>query len=101
VIAGALLAEDVRPRELRFDDALLVVLRGVNLNPGADPEDMVGIRIWLEPTCILTVRHRHLMAISDLREAIATGRGQLRAPPGHAERPDDRAHGTRDRRSGR
>jgi zinc transporter len=75
VVAGALLAEDVRPRELRFDDALLVVLRGVNLNPGADPEDMVGIRIWLEPTRILTVRHRRLMAISDLREAIATGRG--------------------------
>jgi zinc transporter len=75
VIAGALLAEDVRPRELRFEDALLVVLRGVNLNLGADPEDMVGIRLWLEPTRILTVRHRRLMAISDLREAIATGRG--------------------------
>jgi zinc transporter len=75
VIAGALLAEDVRPRGLRFDDALLVVLRGVNLNPGADPEDMVGIRIWLEPTRILTVRHRRLIAINDLREALATGRG--------------------------
>ena len=75
VTAGALLAEDVRPRELRVEDALLVVLRGVNLNPGADPEDMVGIRIWLEPTRIVTVRHRRLMAISDLREALATGRG--------------------------
>jgi zinc transporter len=75
LVAGALLAEDVRPRELRFDDALLVVLRGVNLNPGADPEDMVGIRIWLEPTRIVTVRHRRLMAINDLREALATGRG--------------------------
>jgi zinc transporter len=75
VIAGALLAEDVRPRELRFEDALLGVLRGVNLNPGADPEDMVGIRIWLEPTRILTVRHRRLIAISDLREALASGRG--------------------------
>jgi zinc transporter len=75
VIAGALLAEEVRPRELRIEDALLVVLRGVNLNPGADPEDMVGIRIWLEPTRIVTVRHRRLMAISDLREAIAVDRG--------------------------
>ena len=75
VIAGALLAEEVRPRELRIEDALLVVLRGVNLNPGADPEDMVGIRIWLEPTRVVTVRHRRLMAVSDLRDALAAGRG--------------------------
>ena len=75
VVAGALLAEEVRPRELRIEDALLVVLRGVNLNPGADPEDMVGIRIWLEPARVVTVRHRRLMAIGDLREALAGGRG--------------------------
>jgi zinc transporter len=80
LFAGALLAQEVRPRELRIDDALLVVMRGVNLNPGADPEDMVGIRIWLEPTRIVTVRHRRLMAIGDLREALAAGRGP--ADPG-------------------
>lgn len=82
VRAGALLAEDVRPRVLCTDDALLVVLRGVNLNPGADPEDMVGIRIWLEATRIVTVRHRRVMAINDLREALTvaagpTGAGQF------------------------
>ncbi len=75
VIADALLAEDVRPRELPVDDALLVTLRGVNLNPGADPEDMVAVRIWLEPARIVTLRHRRLVAINDLREALAAGRG--------------------------
>jgi zinc transporter len=75
LIAGALLAEEVRPRALRVEDALLVVLRGVNLNPGADPEDMVGIRVWLEPTRVVTVRHRRLMAINDLREALDARRG--------------------------
>jgi zinc transporter len=75
LVAGALLAAEVRPRELRIEDALLVVMRGVNLNPGADPEDMVGIRIWLEGARIVTVRHRRLMAVSDLREALTTGRG--------------------------
>ena len=75
VIAGALLVDEVRPRELRVDDALLVMLRGVNLNPGADPEDMVGIRIWIQPTRIVTVRHRWLMAISDLRDALAAASG--------------------------
>lgn len=75
VISQALLAEDVRPRELRVDEALLVTLRGVNLNPGADPEDMVGIRIWLEPTRIMTVRQRRLMAVNDLREDLEAGCG--------------------------
>ena len=75
VIVGTLLAEDVRPRALRIDDGLLVTLRGVNLNPGANPEDMGAVRIWLEPARIVTVRHRRLMAVSDLREALAAGRG--------------------------
>ncbi len=75
LITEGLLAEDVRPRELPVDQSLLVTLRGVNLNPGADPEDMVGVRIWLEPARIVTLRHRKLMAINDVREAFAGGVG--------------------------
>jgi zinc transporter len=75
VICESLLADEVRPRVLRLEDALLVILRGVNLNPGADPEDMVGVRAWLEPKRIITVRFRRLMATSDLREALANGTG--------------------------
>ena len=41
VVGDALLAEESRPRVTAFDDGLLISLRGVNLNPGADPEDMV------------------------------------------------------------
>ena len=75
LIRDALLAEEVRPRELAVDDALLVTLRGVNLSPGADPEDMVGVRIWLEPNRIVTLRHRPLMAVSDLRATLAGQHG--------------------------
>ena len=75
LMRGALLADEVRPRELAVEAALLVILRGVNLNPGADPEDMVGVRIWLEPTRIVSLRHRPLMAVSDLRAEIAAGHG--------------------------
>jgi zinc transporter len=53
LMRDALLTEEVRPRALAVDDALLVILRGVNLNPGADPEDMVGVRIRLEPDRIV------------------------------------------------
>jgi zinc transporter len=48
VVGDALLAEESRPRVTAFDDGLLIALRGVNLNPGADPEDMVSLRIWAE-----------------------------------------------------
>lgn len=75
VICEALLQEDVRPRVLAIEDSLLVILRGVNLNPGADPEDMVGIRLWLEPGRIITLRHRRLMAVQDLRDALAATQG--------------------------
>jgi zinc transporter len=75
LMRDALLTEEVRPRELAVDDALLVILRGVNLNPGADPADMVGVRIWLEPDRIVSLRHRPLMAVSELRTALAEQRG--------------------------
>jgi zinc transporter len=71
VICQTLLQDEVRPRALTLGEALLVILRGVNLNPGADPEDMVGVRVWLEPNRIVTLRHRRLMAVNDLREALA------------------------------
>ena len=103
VIAGGLLASDVRPRELPVDDALLVTLRGVNLNPGADPEDMVAVRIWLEPARIVSLRHRRLIAINDLREAVAAKPrpAQPRPVPRDAERLPHRPHGARGRRAGR
>jgi len=75
VICQTLLQEDVRPRTLTMGEALLVILRGVNLNPGADPEDMVGVRVWLERDRIVTLRHRRLMAVNDLREALAAKAG--------------------------
>jgi len=71
VICQTLLQEEVRPRALTVGEAMLVILRGVNLSPGADPEDMVGVRVWLERDRIVTLRYRRLMAVNDLREALA------------------------------
>jgi zinc transporter len=71
----ALTAEETRPRSFSHGDNLAIVLRGVNLNPGADPDDMVSIRAWIEPSRIITVRHRRVMAIEDLRRALKEGKG--------------------------
>jgi len=75
VMCETLLQDEVRPRVLNLDERMLVTLRGVNLNPGADPQDMVGVRVWLEPNRIISLRHRRLMAVNDLREAIEAGAG--------------------------
>ena len=75
IVAEALLAEETRPRSLPIGDGLLVVLRGVNLNPGANPEDMVSIRLWIEQERIISVRIRRLLSVDDMREAINNNRG--------------------------
>lgn len=64
-----------RPRAYSFDDALLVLLRGVNLNPGERPEDMVVIHAWLEANRIITLRRRTIRAALWIRDELEAGRG--------------------------
>ncbi len=71
--ASALLADETRPRVTGFEKGLVVNLRGVNLNEGAEPEDMVSIRIWLSDKMLVTTRRRRLKAAQDLRSDINGG----------------------------
>ena len=75
VIVEALTAEETRPRSLVHKSGMLVILRGVNLNPGKDPEDMVSIRFWIDAQCIVTLRCRRIMAVDDIRQAVEAGNG--------------------------
>lgn len=75
VVVNALLSEDPRPRSQTLSTGLLLTLRGVNLNPGADPEDMVSIRIWIGENYIISTRRRKLLSISDLSRDINAGTG--------------------------
>ncbi len=71
----ALLAEETRPRDLVIGDGLLVILRGVNLNSGADPEDMISIRVWVDSGRVITLRSPRLRAVQDIRDSIFAGTG--------------------------
>lgn len=71
----ALLAEETRPRCTLIQGNLLLILRGVNMNPGSNPEDMVSIRIWSDGRRIISTRKRKLLSISDLRAEIESGNG--------------------------
>jgi zinc transporter len=75
VVAEALLAAETRPRSLVHGDGMLVILRGVNLNPGADPEDMVSVRIWMAGDRIISSGLRKLISIDDLCQEIEQGAG--------------------------
>ena len=77
LVVQALSADDPRPRSVPIDQGLLVVARGANLNPGANPEDMVALRIWVEERRIITVRRRRLQSIEDVRVALAESRGPV------------------------
>ncbi len=74
-IVRVLLADDSQPRMTQLDSGVLLILRGVNLNENADPEDMVSIRLWVEKHRIISVRRRKLKAVVDIEEKIKTGKG--------------------------
>lgn len=75
VSCEALIADETRPRVVTSSDSLLLILRGVNCNPGADPEDMVSIRMWFDEHRIISMRHRRVMAVNDIHESIEAGKG--------------------------
>jgi zinc transporter len=71
-----LLEENTRPRVLNLPaDEMLLFLRGVNLNPGAEPEDMVSIRVFADARRVISMRLRPLRAVSDVVEQFAQGCG--------------------------
>jgi len=89
IILEALIAEETRPRTFSHKKGLLAIFRGVNLNPGHDPEDMVSLRMWIEKDRIITLRRRRIMAVDDLRIALENGDGP-KDPGGFLEMITDR-----------
>jgi zinc transporter len=75
----SLLDQGTRPRDIVSDQGLLVILRGVNCNPGEDPEDMVAIRMFFAGHRIITARYRRVMAIQDVHRAINDRKGPCSA----------------------
>lgn len=63
---AALLNEETRPRATPLDNGVLMSLRGVNLAPNCDPEDMVSIRIWFTKEKIISSRFRTLLSTRDI-----------------------------------
>ncbi|GAB5381925.1 MAG: zinc transporter ZntB [Aliiglaciecola sp.] len=78
-ICDAMCALETRPRALQVDNGTLIYLRGINLNPDADPEDMVSLRIWFNESKVISARRkdRKLLSIQDTKALVDEGKGPL------------------------
>ena len=75
IAVAALTAEDTRPRATTHNGGLLVALRGVNMNPESDPEDMVSVRLWVDGNRVISSRKRRLLSMDDIVKALNEGDG--------------------------
>ncbi|HEX9794322.1 MAG TPA: zinc transporter ZntB [Planctomycetota bacterium] len=75
LVLSAMLAEDPRPRSFPHGEGLLMILRGVNTTPGAEPDDMVSVRIWVARDRIVSVRKRRLISATDVSKRLLAGNG--------------------------
>ncbi len=76
-VIDSLLAGETRPRVTGTDhgNATLIFLRGVNLAPEQDPEDMVSIRLYVDQDKIISTRKRRLLSVDDIRNQLMAGTG--------------------------
>ena len=65
-VLEALFATDTRPRAADVGGGLLIYLRGVNLAPGARPEDMIAVRLWIRNGLIISTQKRQLLTLSEI-----------------------------------
>ncbi|REG82343.1 zinc transporter ZntB [Marinomonas pollencensis] len=76
-VVEALCAEETRPRSTKIGQGVLVTLRGVNLNPGSNPSDMVSLRLWVTPHFIVSSRRRRLLSVQDIVKDLSVGDGPI------------------------
>ncbi|KDA01445.1 MAG: zinc transporter ZntB [Hyphomonas oceanitis] len=73
VAVQSLLQEETRPRSTRHGNGFLINLRGVNLNDGADLEDMIALRMWASESMLITLRSRPVQASRDVEALVKAG----------------------------
>jgi zinc transporter len=70
-----LVSNSTRPRAFMENGALVATLRGINFNPGAEPEDMIAMQLWSDGERLVTLRRRRLQSPRDVLAALDAGRG--------------------------
>ena len=73
--AELLTSDQTRPRAFREGNALVATLRGINFNPGAEPEDMVSMQVWSDGVRVITLRRHPLQTPRQILAQIDCGAG--------------------------
>jgi zinc transporter len=73
--AELLVSDETRPRAFRDGNTLVATLRGINFNPGAEPEDMISMQLWCDGTRLVTLRRHPLQTPRDVLALIDRGQG--------------------------
>lgn len=75
IILNAVLAEETRPRCVEYGDGVMLILRGINLDDNAEPEEMVSIRLYADTARIISLRQDELKAVKDIERQLQKGTG--------------------------
>lgn len=81
-VISALLQSETRPRCAAYEDGILLNLRGINHNPGAEPEDMISVRMWATRDLVISMRSYPVKAVHEIREEVASNRMEGLTPGG-------------------
>ena len=78
--AELLVSDDTRPRSFtegkgKGKGTLVAILRGINFNPDADPEDMVSMQLWSDGRRVITLRRLPMQTPRHVQEELDSGRG--------------------------
>lgn len=80
-IIDALLTEDTRCRFQKLGkESFLLILRGVNKNHGAEPDDMLSLRMLYHNGSLISMRRHSFAGVALLREALTRGEGPQDIP---------------------
>lgn len=64
--ARSLTEAETRPRCYPHESGALLNLRGINTEPGTDPEDMVSVRLWVDDKKVVSYQVRKMAAVDQL-----------------------------------
>lgn len=70
-----LLMEDTRPRCESFKNGVLLNVRGINLNPGAEWGDMLSARMWITDEAVILLHAHPIMALREVVGRFSTVAG--------------------------
>ncbi|MBX7513650.1 zinc transporter ZntB [Qipengyuania sp. GH38] len=73
--AELLTSDQTRPRAFREGETLVGTLRGINFNPGAQPEDMISMQLWCDGRRLITLRRHPLQTPREVMAQLDRGVG--------------------------